>query len=163
MSPRRIRRARRGAALVESLIFILTLILMHIVLLYMQGAYTAKLKTGREARRDSWPVALQACQGATNTNVTSGEGDGSLGSVSGQMSTARQIAKGTTLTKPLDTSLETRTATATGKSSGHETQHGALQPLSMTTTSNVMCNEKQREISDGDIRQTINSLYGSLL
>lgn len=162
---RRIRRSAmrrtrsRGAAMVEAIVLIPLFILLHISLLYMNRAYGSKLATMRDARRDVWPNALQASSGGGG----GGGGDGSLGSVSGQMSTAKQIAKGTTLTKPLDTSLSTSSASASAQAKGHDTQHGALPALSMQTQLTVLDNEKQKDISTGDIRMTINALYGSLL
>lgn len=145
----------RGAAMVEALVLIPLLILLHISLLYMNNAYGAKLTTMRDARRDVWPKALQASGG--------GGGDGSLAPVSGQMATGLEIARGRSLTKPLDTSLSTVSASAAATAEGHDTQHGLLPALSMRTSLTVISNEKQGNVSTGDIRMTIHSLYGSLL
>ncbi len=151
------RRSRsRGAAMVEAVVLIPLLILLHISLLYMNRAYGSKLATMRDARRDVWPKALQASGGG-------GPGDGSLAPVSAQMTTAKQVARGTSLTKPLETTLTTSSASASAQAKGDDTQHGALPALSMQTSLTVINNEKQRDISTGDIRMTINALYGSLL
>lgn len=143
--------------MVEAIVLIPLFILLHVSLLYMNRAYGSKLATMRDARRDVWPKALQASSGG------GGGGDGSLGSVSGQMTAAKQLAKGTTLTKPLETSLSTSSASASAQAKGGDTQHGALPALSMQTQLTVIDNEKQKDVSTGDIRTTINTLYGSLL
>jgi hypothetical protein len=148
---------RRGAALVEALILIPLLLLLLVSLLYVNRAYGSKLTTMREARRDVWPKALAA------SSVAGGSSDGSLGSVTGQMSIGKRVARGSTLSTPLETTLSTSSASASAQAKGHDTQYGALPALSLQTSLTVINNEKQKDISTGDIQMTINALYGSLL
>jgi hypothetical protein len=145
--------------MVEALVVILAFILLDISLMYMHGAYTAKLTTMRTARSEVWESGLKACKSGGG----GGGSDGSLSSMSGQVSQAKSIAKGQTLTKPLDGSLSTASKTANGSAESHKTSEGEYQGLSLTTKSQLICNEKQQDVSQGDIRQTINSLYGSML
>jgi|GEM_PF-5561637 len=149
--------------MVEALVVILAFILLDVSLLYLRSTYDTKLTTMRDARKDVWSRSLKACQGGSSGNATSAGGDGSLGQVSGQMQTAKQIAQGQSLTKPLETSLQTSAATSSKSSESHQTQFGELSGASLSSKSTVICNEKQGEVSKGDIRQTIDSLYGSFL
>lgn len=157
------RRSARGAAMVEALIVILSFVVLDVSLLYMHGAYSAKLTTMRDARRDVWASGLKACKGGSSGGTGGGGSDGSLSSLSGQVATAKTVAKGSTLTKPLDLSLSTGSATASGQADGQTSVNGAYQSLPVTTKSQLICNEQQQDISQGDIRQTINALYGSML
>jgi hypothetical protein len=142
--------------MVEALIVILSFVVIDISLIYMKGAYDGRLTSMRGARKDVWQSALKGSGGG-------GGGDGSLAPAAGQTATAMQIARGETLTKPLQTTLSTVTSTSSSSSHGQATPYGTYGDLSMTTRNEVMAEEIQDDISEGDIQATINSLYETLL
>lgn len=148
--------------MVESLVVVATLTLLYIALLYMRGAYDARLATQRNARKDVWPATLQACQGGGGGGLTSGS-DGSLGMLAAPMTPALLIAQGNSLRRPLQTNLETRQSLSSRSAAGHDTVHGPLPALTLTTTNVTVCNEKQGTVSQGDLRTTIHLLYGTML
>jgi len=156
-------KGKRGAAMVEALIVLTVFITIDIALVYLRDGYDKRLVTMRDSRKAVWAQTLKACQGGGGANFTGGGGDGSMGMVSGQMATAKGIAVGQTLQKPLETTLTTGKGTSSENAIGHDTMHGALPAISVTTTATTLCGEKQASISQGDIRATINSLYGSFL
>jgi hypothetical protein len=153
------RRDTRGAAMVEALVVIPAFVVVFISLLYMRGVYDARLESMRSARRDVWQTSLAACGGGSGAG---GGADGSLDAAAGYMSSAKRVAQGRTLTKPLETGLSTGEATASASARGHETAHGMLEGLSMTTKNQVICNEKQADVSRVDILRTIDALYPTL-
>lgn len=166
MRSRRARLARsrgRGAAFVESLIFILVLILLDVGVLYMRDGYDAKLLTMRRTRAAVWSHAIVGCKGAggaDGASVAISGNDGSLGPISVALQPARSIARGTTLTKPLETDILVTSAVAAKTSRGFTEHVSSFSALHLTSRSSVVCNEIQQPVSTGDIRATIDSFYG---
>lgn len=164
--PRRLRSCERGAAMVESIILVVTLIIIDTGMLFICGACDATLTAMRDARSGVWTHATKACRGnassGTTTVAISGS-DPSLARATQHMARARSIAQGQTLQKPLETELRVTSATSRTTAAGHGSIFATFAGLDVTTTTRVMCNERQEPISEGDIRATINSLYGRWL
>jgi len=150
----------------ESLILIVLLIIIDTAMLFICDACDARLTTMRSARNGVWTHATKACRGNASTHdtvVSLGGGDSSLSPAARHMTRARSIARGQTLTKPLETSLRVASASSEKTSGSHGTAYESFAGLTMSTQNSVLCNERQESISEGDIRSTINALYGRWL
>lgn len=172
MSPNRLTQARRrigsrGAVAAEFVVYVPVLLILYVGMVFTFGVFDAKLKTLRGARRVAWQHATLACEGGASASpdvsVGSGGGDGSLAAANAHTAAARSIARGRTLTEPLETDLKVGAATATAFAQGQSNGFATFTGVRRTTTTQVLCNEEQAPISEGDVRATINSLYGQWL
>lgn len=163
---RELRRRRvRGAVFVEAILVITGLIAIFVGFLYLKDAYGARLSSMRQARRESWTGSLAGCGGGGGSL---GQPDGSLAGATGQLLAAKMIAHGPSLGRSLDPRL-TVSATSATRSVRSRTEEledvspGVLPALRMTTTNAVLCNEVPSDVSLGDVRMTIETLYPALL
>jgi Flp pilus assembly protein TadG len=145
---RRSHARERGAIGVEAALVVIVVasILGGAVVLF--SAYRTKLATMQKARERAWTAALAGCAGG---------GDTSLAPVDGALATPRAIARGTTLTKPLATTLPLTTATDARR----EESYGLDRSIQSSAT--IFCNEIASDISAGDVENTIDGLYDELL
>lgn len=143
------RRRSRGAALVEALVVIPTLVVLTLGLLYVSSAHAKRNRVLREADAKVWPKGLRGCR--------PGGGDNSLGRVSGKLSEAKQMATGPSLRDPLETGIETieDSAQQRSMSAGSDDMNG----VTVSAEAKVSCNEQRKSISRGDVDQVARSFF----
>lgn len=145
------RARRRGAALVEALVVIPTLVLVTLGLLAIHSAHGKKNKVLRDADAKVWPEALPGCG--------SGGDDTSLSRVDGKLAEAKQMAIGQTLREPLETGIQTIQDSAQLKSMDARELTGA----SVSADAKVSCNEKGGAISRGDVDTVARKFFSEFM
>ncbi len=143
------RRSQRGAALVEALVVIPTLIVVTLGLLYIDSAHAKRLQVLREADAKVWPKAYPGCG--------SGGDDTSLGRVDGKLQEPKQLAMGQSLKEPLETGIQTIQDSARARSMNADEDE--MTGVSVSAEAKVSCNEKSRSISRGDVDQVARSFF----
>ena len=145
----RLRRRSRGAALVEALVVIPTLVVLTLGLLYVSSAHAKRNRVLREAEAKVWPKSLKGCR--------PGGGDTSLGRVDGKLSEAKQLATGPSLRDPLETGIETIEDSAEQRSMN--ANQDDMNGVTVRAEAKVSCNEQSRSISRGDVDQVARSFF----
>jgi hypothetical protein len=145
------RRSTRGAALVEALVVIPTLVLVTLGLLAINSAHAKRNQVLREADAKVWPKALPGCG--------SGGDDTSLSRVDGKLSEAKQMATGQTLREPLETGIETIQDSAQLRSMDAR----ELMGVSVSSDAKVSCNEKGGAISRGDVDTVARKFFSEFM
>ena len=154
----RMRRAARGAILVEALIVIAAMVLLLVAFLFMHRSFALQLRVQNAARAAAFAFALNACEGGPPSGLSAEDAkliaapataDGSSQTVAdaqtGKISEPaaakafnQAAAKNTGFGMPAAASVSARaTASATD---GRETMSGK-----MYSRTSLLCNEKPRE------------------
>lgn len=129
----------------EAVIVIPILILIDAALLFLFDGYRGKLAVMREVHQQVWLTATNGCGGG---------GESSLAPIGGSLATAKKLAKGPSLERPLSTGLDLTSSSSSRAVRG--TWWGDVHPSARGT---VICNEMPSDVSQADVKKTIDSLY----
>ena len=152
-------RRQRGAAFAEALIIIPLFTVMFGAVMYLGTAYDTKMSTMRSSKGAVWGQASPGCEGAAdstaNTTVTAGPTESSLGGLEGTLSTPKQYATLPSLSRHLETPVQTK------KSQAQRTSDGVLghQALNLRTSGVAACNVVPRDVPKTDEKSLVDQYY----
>lgn len=151
------RKSQRGAAMVEAIVVIPVLIMLFAAMVYINGLYTNKQISMREARQEAWTLAMKACEGSARENGTDPLSEAEQGGFQvppdtpgpvdmGESTSSNDGGKGkTTVDKSLGVFsgkegwfIGSAVGKSTRKAAGWAT---AAADHELTTTTKVTCNE----------------------
>jgi hypothetical protein len=153
------RRRQRGAVFAEALIIIPLFTVLFGAVMYLGMAYNTKMSTMRASKGAVWGQASPGCEGRAdtteNTKVTAGPMESSLGSLEGTLSTPRQYATLPSLSRHLETPVQSK------KSETERTSDSVLghQALNLKTSGVVACNVIPRDVPKSDEKSLVDQYY----
>jgi hypothetical protein len=156
---KRLRRGQAGAAFAEALIIIPLFTVLFGATIYLGIAYDTKMSTMRSSKGAVWGQASPGCEGAPdttpNTTVTAGPMESSLGSLEGTLSTPKQYATLPSLSRHLETPVQTK------KSQAQRTSDGVLgqRALNLKTSGVTACNVIPRDVPKSDEKSLVDQYY----
>lgn len=150
------RRKQRGAAMTEALIVLPVLVILDAAAIHMFDVYESKLVTMRDSRSAAWSTAIGSCEGG-NKEVEGAAPDTSLAEA--PLTAAKSLARGPTLTRPLEATVDRVTGSAARGSAGNSIFAGGA----LSSRAPVLCNERPDDISPIDVKETVDSVSRKLL